>query len=387
MKKLYLLLFLPYLITCALLSADSSFSDFDVYQSTINKETATKQLATYLENGNSCKDYYTISNDAFYLFASPADKQANKPEFVLTFGTKQKPTLPTFTPDLSSNKPLTGLRIALDPGHVGGKYARAEERYIDLDIQTPEGIKAVQFDEGTLAVATAKILADLLTEFGATVLLTKEQPGQSVYPVDFETWCKQQSLNPAQTDFRKTYNGLDLIARAEKINAFEPHVTLMIHYNGGDRYPNGKNIPTSDNHCLMFTPGSFAQGELAKPEARYEFIRLLVTESAKNSEEFSKIIAKTIEQELGIPLLNTSLYMPDTTKLRVPGVYARNLALTRRVRSTLCYGETLLQDNIEEAQRLAQTDVDIDGIQTSSRVVAVAKAYFKGICRFFGIGN
>ena len=193
-----------------------------------------------------------------------------------------------------------------------------------------------------------------------------------------------KSISKSQV-FRKIYNSLDLKARAEKINAFNPHIALMIHYNGGDRYPNGKNIPTDANHTLTFIPGSFMHNELAKPEARYEFIRLLVTETAEQSEKFSTILAQEIEKELGVSLLNTSHYMPKQTKLRAPGVYCRNLALTRRVHSTLCYGETLLQDNPEEALRLAQTDINIDGILTSSRVVEVAKAYFKGICKFYGI--
>src|SRR4030095_2633526 len=34
-----------------------------------------------------------------------------------------------FLPPAKANKPLSGLRIALDPGHLGGEWARMEERW------------------------------------------------------------------------------------------------------------------------------------------------------------------------------------------------------------------------------------------------------------------
>jgi hypothetical protein len=45
----------------------------------------------------------------------------------------------------------------------------------------------------------------------------------------------------------------------------------------------------------------------------------------------------------------------------------------------------LIQNNIEEAKRLAQKDFDFEGQLISSRIADVASAYFYGICSYFGI--
>jgi len=61
------------------------------------------------------------------------------------------------------------------------------------------------------------------------------------------------------------------------------------------------------------------------------------------------------------------------------GIYARNLALTRLVHCPLSYGETLIQNNIDECLNLARTDFVISGMRCSSRIKEVAEAYFEGI--------
>ena len=178
------------LVFCALtphISASNSFADFNKYQKSLSFERVKQQL-TVLENSHSCSAYYLLTPYAFTLYASPDDKRNNNPEFILELGTQSTPLTEKFSPVKNSQKPLTGLRIALDPGHVGGHIARTEERYIDLDINTKDGIQTVQFDEGTLAVATARILEKLLTSYGATVMLTKRSPGEAVHSVDFDTW-------------------------------------------------------------------------------------------------------------------------------------------------------------------------------------------------------
>jgi hypothetical protein len=82
--------------------------------------------------------------------------------------------------------------------------------------------------------------------------------------------------------------------------------------------------------------------------------------------------------------MNSSVYS-ETTLIAQPGIYCRNLALTRLIHGPLCYGETLLQDNPDEAKRLAQKDFDFNGIKLPSRIIEVAHAYINGICEYFGL--
>jgi CRISPR/Cas system-associated exonuclease Cas4 (RecB family) len=136
---------------------------------------------------------------------------------------------------------------------------------------------------------------------------------------------------------------------------------------------------------MVFIPGSFSDGELKEKRARYEFLRLLVTSDFSLSRKFSKIVLEKLNQNLQIPSVAPSdgaRYL-ETASIEVEkGVYARNLALTRLVHGPLCYGESLVQNNLEEALRLSHLDTEIQGYPCSSRLKEVAVAYFQAIREF-----
>lgn len=293
------------------------YDDFEPFQNVLSRQEVEEKIKKYLQHDSNLENFYTVTDSELLIFASPENKKENSPEFVLHFGTKPRIIQDKFTPNKFSDQPLQGLRIALDPGHLGGNMARIEERFIDMTLPG-EGTR-IQFDEGTLATFTAKILKSYLTHLGADVLLTREEPGEPVCKLSFSKWCEQvfgiindedwlteenqkkvfshlsivdpslatmenlksrfktiSQANPAdkirlikQALFRLCYNSLDLNARSEKINAFNPHLTIIIHYNAGGEV-------SYANYNLTFIPGSFLKGELSGPAARYEFVRLIV---------------------------------------------------------------------------------------------------------------
>src|ERR1700680_2053288 len=65
-------------------------------------------------------------------------------------------------PPAKQEKPLSGLRIALDPGHLGGKWAKMEERWFQVGDSSP-------VQEGDLALHVARLLAPRLRKLGARV--------------------------------------------------------------------------------------------------------------------------------------------------------------------------------------------------------------------------
>jgi N-acetylmuramoyl-L-alanine amidase len=432
-KISYFLICVAGVLFCSFGLLVAQYSDFDRYQGVLTRQELEAKLP-YLGSGAALNDYITITDTSLRVYPSSDHKQADQPEFVLRLGTQQQRQAGRlFEPDVTSPKPLQGLRVALDPGHLGGDMALIEERFVDLDLGIGDDGKPMrfQFNEGTLAVATAKLIQRQLQAYGATVMLTKEKPGQSVYHQSFDAWCaktfdmqgadewltvagqkkviaylRRQSYVPSQqrdlaarlwrieraphadkvfmlkqTVFRLGYNTLDLQARAVKINAFNPHVTLVIHYNA---VGSGTEVARG-NYSMTFVPGSFLVGELSSRRARYELVRLLVTDDLKESIKVAGSIAKHMEQTLTLPLMGAAYDITGNVVFVAPGIFCRNLLLTRCIHGVLCYGETLIQNNAEEAQRLAQKDITVDGIPTSSRVVAVAQAYVKGICQYFGL--
>lgn len=376
-------IFFSLIFTCACCFA-SPFDEFDKYQETVSKAEVEKKIGFHLLHDASVGDCLTITNTELTLFNSP---EKNEKEFVLRFGTKPKPTeekllLPT------GPKPLSGVRIAIDPGHMGGKMAVIEERFINMDLKSYNGLH-VEFDEGTLATNTAKILRSYLTQLGAEVLLTRDEPGKSVYPLSFEQWCKekgtylqQESENSDQAIKKlfKAFNICDLEERARIINNFNPHAVVIIHYNATE------NV-TLANYNLAFVPGCFLSGELAKKNAHYEFMRLLLSNNIEKSAELSRNITTCMEKILKVPLMTNDTYQKNISHKVENGIYNRNLVLTRLVHAPICYGETLNQNNEDEAYRLAQETAQFDGVTLSPRVIEVAQAYFIGLCKYFGIAT
>src|SRR5213594_2707472 len=71
-------------------------------------------------------------------------------------------------PPVRPEKPLFGLKIALDPGHLGGKWAKMEERWF-------QGGNSAPVQEGDLALRVARLLAPRLRELGAKVLFVRDR--------------------------------------------------------------------------------------------------------------------------------------------------------------------------------------------------------------------
>jgi hypothetical protein len=62
-------------------------------------------------------------------------------------------------------------------------------------------------------------------------------------------------------------------------------------------------------------------------------------------------------------------------------VYARNLSMTRLVHGPIVFGETLYQDNMDEALVLSKMNTidPVSGQKASTRTIEVAEAYYEGI--------
>lgn len=361
----------------------SDFSDFNQYQERWTRSEIEERLHLFLQRDPKLASYFTLDEKSLTLYNAPESQKDRQIDYQLHFApskNKQNQSI--------QKKDLVGLKIAVDPGHLGGIYARLEERYIDIP-PSLERNSQIQFDEGTLSLLTAMYLKILLEKEGAIVMITRSKIGEGVYPQHFfdwlgknpQLWSGELSLNKL---FRKYYNPLDLRARAEKINAFAPDLTVVIHYNSHhvEGESSSNHCVTSRNYNLVFIPGAFCRGELTEYENRYEFMRLLATENLHYSLKLSRSILSQFHKHLKVPSVNRAdgAYYLDKVCLQLEeGIFARNLALTRLVHSPVCYGETLIQNNIDECQNLSRSDFVIAGKKCSSRIKQVAEAYFAGI--------
>src|SRR4051794_1397480 len=91
--------------------------------------------------------------------------------------------------ELSSStpeKPLAGLRIALDPGHLGGSWAKMEERWLQVGDGTP-------VTEGDMTLKVSRIIAQSLRQLGARVSFVRNStdPVTPLRPDDFRELARK----------------------------------------------------------------------------------------------------------------------------------------------------------------------------------------------------
>jgi len=315
-----------------------------------------------------------------------------------------------------SEKPLAGWRIALDPGHIAGDLATAEieGKYVKIRPSRATNYDRIAFWEANLTLATAFLIRHQLDSLGATVMMTRKIPGLSTKGESYWKWkennwpqivkdsAESWELTPYQLKhwltradeksiFRTFFNADDLKNRAKMINRFRPHLSLIIHYN--IHGPNWENrdregfYPMSDTNYLMaFVPGSFMEGELRLFDDRIALLRQLLTDDVSNSVRASDAFARASNQYTGVaitPVKNTLSYLNNSSIYAgYPGVYARNLSLTRMIRGAMIYGESLNQDYTKEAMQLGKKDLTIEGIAVSRRVKDVADAYVAAVLEY-----
>jgi N-acetylmuramoyl-L-alanine amidase len=308
-----------------------------------------------------------------------------------------------------SDEKLKGYKIALDAGHTACNFedAKTEAKFIEMDSVLINGnYQSIKFYEAELTYITSLLLKEKLEKEGAKVLLTRENMCGGADGISFNTWMEKHmhkdidslykageitlkeknellGKNNLRTKF-KIYNNLDFRKRAEKINAFNPHVSIIIHYNV-DADNNPWNKPSNKNLNMVFIPGAFAKGELNKKEERFHFLRLLVCDDIDQSYQLAASAAKSFTDELKIPLAkqNDCKYLDEYCTALKDGIFIRNLSLLRLVKGAVIYGETLYQDNINEIEKLSVKNKSFKNISYSERIEDVVKAYYKGVLEYF----
>ncbi|MFO0358622.1 MAG: N-acetylmuramoyl-L-alanine amidase [Sphingobacteriaceae bacterium] len=308
------------------------------------------------------------------------------------------------------DKPLQGIKIAIDAGHLASSFTEAmnEQKYLYFlrdSLKNP--LDTVKLFEAELTFKTSMILTQLLEEQGATIFLTRPDITRSTFGCNYSYWFanhKKRVLDsllsvqkleaadhkklmnlPEYNFFWDFFRDFELANRAKLINEFKPDATAIIHYNVDE-----KNIPwkktTQANYTMAFIGGCFTESKMETLESKLNFLRLLFTDQLNRSEKLSHYTVDQFHDNLDIPMACTddADYLKNNCiTLKSHGVYSRQLILCNKINSPLVYGECLYQDNVEESKWLMQNNMDCNGTLTNERVYLVAQSYYKALMRFF----
>lgn len=334
-----------------------------------------------------------------------------KPEARIAFATRPESPLPgTRTwrtaaemPPLKSRPLLSDVHIAIDPGHIGGGYAKMEERL--LSFAPGESIQ-----EGDLTLTTAQVLAERLKALGAYVSLVRDraEPVTQERPADLIVPARQILVDAGFPQPQENYNGVtgdakiltvqwqseklfyrvsEIHARGRKVNnTIKPDVVLCLHFNaeawGDATAPQFSPM----NHMHVLVNGCYSPVELEQQDVRYEMFHRLFSRTHQEELPLAEAVANGMRLSTGLPA-----YVYTTPNARHVGrnsyVYARNLLANRIYDCPVVYLEPYVMNNEETYHRLLRGHflghTLIDGRLQSSAIEDYVQGIVKGIASYY----
>jgi len=378
------------------------------YQRTITHDEFAHLLNDVYCTHGIPNDLIRIDNDAAQIVTTQEPHNVFTLEFASDENSKtQIPRLwrpADSLPPAKSNKPLTGVRIALDPGHLGGKWAKMEERWFQVGDSKP-------VTEGDLTLRVSRMLASRLRKLGATVLFVRNstQPVTSKRPADFNELARKilikngvprprdDVLNPKDPEKEGTikfqseilfYRYSEIRRRAVLVNTkLHPDLVVCLHFNAegwGD--PNSPTL-IDTNHLHLLVNGSYLQDELAFDDERFEMIRRLLSRAYDEELAIADTVATSMARATGLPPYQYPTTQ-TTTKVGSSGyVYARNLLATRLYRCPVVYCEPYVMNSKDAFARIEAGDYDgtkeINGVQRKSIFREYADSVAEGLRDYY----
>ena len=307
-------------------------------------------------------------------------------------------------PPAKGHKPLSGLRIALDPGHLGGEWAKMEERWFQVGNTQP-------VQEGDLTLKVARLLAPRLRELGAKVFFVRNsnQPVTAKRPDDFRDLARKilirngvpqprtDVLDPNDPEREQTvhwqseilfYRYSEIRRRAALVNfKLHPDLVLCLHFNAegwGD--PHNPTLPDT-NHLHLLVNGSYLQQELEFDDERFEMIRRLLSRAYDEELPLADTIASTMARETQLPPYQYPT-TNSTTKVGTSGyVYARNLLATRLYRCPVVYCEPYVMNSKDAFARIVAGDYEgtrnVNGLERKSIFREYADSVVDGLVEYY----
>ena len=298
---------------------------------------------------------------------------------------KSTAELPATTPEL----PLKGLHIAIDAGHIGGDFAKLEERWFSIN-------NGIPVREGNLTLDVAHTLKPKLQALGAKVTLVRNTPEPVIkrQVEDFE-WYANSKLKHLQQLIsvdsirreceRLFYRTGEIRARANLINqSIQPDMVLCLHFNAeswGD--PNNPEL-SPRNHLHLLLNGAYTSGEVAHHDERFMMLKKILQDTHAQELAISTYVAANLSAMTGLP---PHLYRPDSSRaIQVDGnpyLWARNLLANRLYECPVIFLEPYVMNSVDTYMRVQAGHYEglrqINGISRLSIIEEYARALSQGL--------
>ena len=391
-----------------ILGAHPSWNVLERYQETITHDEFARLIDNVYCTHGFAPDLIAINDkDARILMNRDAQKF-----FTLRFAkdkasAEQVPRLwqpAKSLPPVKPTKPLSGLRIALDPGHLGGKWAKMEERWFQVGNSPP-------VQEGDLALRVARLLAPRLRKLGARVSFVRNsaEPITAKRADDFRELAKKilikngvpqprtDVLDPNDPEKEQTirwqseilfYRYSEIRRRAVLVNMkLHPDLVLCLHFNAEGWGDPSHPTLIDNNHLHLLVNGSYMKDELELDDERFEMIRRLLSGAYDEELPLADTIAGAMARETHLPAYEYPT-ANTVTKVGSTGyVYARNLLATRLYRCPVVYCEPYVMNSRDGFARIQAGDYEglrnVNGIERKSIFREYAESVVAGLVEYY----
>jgi N-acetylmuramoyl-L-alanine amidase len=357
-----------------------ALSQFD---RTLTRREFESRLDKVFDPGHGLRPYLWLGDDRVAIY--PTSKRNTDPVSIVRFAAGVSADRP---PPVSFRSPtrfrrqaagapgpaLSGLRVAIDPADIGGRWAKLEDRSVEF-----AGYGRIS--EGDLNLAVGRLLRDRLAQLGATVFLVRDraEPVLTAKPDDLRglaqevlrerPWLMPESFQrlaggspPDSPRLLRAAEGLLLTktletrARAALVRrSFTPDVTVVLQHNATPESTGGGLTPVNRN--TFFVHGAYTPAELREPEQRFRLLAKLLEGTAPIEAEVAAAIAVRFKAATAFaPVLsgnsaNTRLVLPGN-----PYVVARNLAFNREHDGPVVVTEPYYMNQADTLTRLLAGD-------------------------------
>ena len=301
-------------------------------------------------------------------------------------------------------RPLDGVKIALDPGHLGGRWAKLEERWFQIGDQPP-------VMEGEMTLHVARLLADRLRAQGAIVTLVRDgdEPTTPLRPADLADTAARQLAEQGIEHPRPAFDGpadpqrqfsipwtsdvlftrADIRARGLRVNdTIRPDLVVCLHFNAEAWGDPAKPALVEKNHLHLLVNGCYGPDEIAKDDVRFEMLLKLLDRSGAEEAAVAASVAPALAAATGLPPYQYT----GTNAVRIgdnPYIWARNLLANRLYECPVVYIEPYVMNSPEVFARVQAGDYEgtreFGGMQRASifreyadAVAAGLRAYYEG---------
>lgn len=271
-------------------------------------------------------------------------------------------------------RPLAGVSVVLDPGHIGGDWAVMEERSFSRP-----GEKPVQ--EGDMTLLVAKHVASGLRALGADVSLTRSRAvPASRFTVDaLRPPARKELALLGNAEPRENYAGprdpakggtvqaeaerlfyrvAEIRERARLVNKrLVPDMVVCIHFNadawGAPDAP--VFTPRNDLHTLIH--GCYAADELRFDDQRFEMLLKLLSRTHAEEAAAAAPVSAALAKATGLP---PYVYTTPNAVRAGEGefVWARNLLANRLFACPVIFLEPYRMNNEEVCARVQAGDYE-----------------------------